>query len=173
VIVIHPSAEQKAEAAKDARAMGCLPNSVTYGRGNLIGMLAEIVAADWLKATRVRPPVYSHDIEFNGRTIDVKAKRCSSLPLPEYSASVFAKNGKHGIKADILLFTRVTDDCDTVYLLGWLTTRQFARRAEFVKQGTRDGGFIHRADGFHVPIKRLRSMEELAALACAEPLLNP
>ena len=165
MIVLHPSAEQKAEAARDAKSMGCLPNSVTYGRGNLIGMLAEIVAADWLKATRVRPPVYSHDIEFNGRTIDVKAKRCSSVPMPEYTASVFAKNGKHGIKSDILLFTRVTDDYDTVYLLGWLTTRQFARRAEFVERGTREGGFIHRADGWHVPLSRLRSMEELAALS--------
>jgi hypothetical protein len=161
VIIVEPTADQLKLASDDAKKMGCLPNSFTKGQGNLIGMLSEIVAAEWLKAERVRPPIYSHDLVFNGRTIDVKCKRCSTEPLPEYSASVVAKDGRHGIKADILLFTRALADLSAVYLCGWLTTRQFARRSEKVAAGTRDGGFIHRVTGFHVPISRLNPMESL------------
>lgn len=162
MITIHPTADQIAEAREDARRMGVLPNSKTFGRGNAIGMLAEIVTSEWMTAERVRPPVYSHDLVRDGITYDVKARRCSGEPLPEYAAGVFAKDGKHGIKADRLLFTRVLDDLSTVYIVGWLTTRQFARRSEFIKAGTRDGGFITRADCFSLPIARLLKAELLA-----------
>lgn len=161
MIAITPTQAQLEEAAADAKKMGVLPGSFTGGRGNKIGMLAEIIAADWTKAVRVRPPVYSHDLELNGKTADVKAKRCSSVPLPEYTASVVAPNGKHTVKADIILFSRVLDDMSEVYLCGWLTRLQFLRRAELIKAGTRDGGFIHRVTGLHVPISRLNSMESL------------
>lgn len=162
MIIVTPTAGQLKQAAEDAKKMGILPNSFMRGRGNRAGMLAEIVAADWLKAERVRPPVYSHDLVLNGKTIDVKCKACRGEPLPEYTASVMAKDGKHGIKADILLFTRVLDDYSELYLCGWLTTRQFARRSELIKAGTREGGFVHRVTGFHVPISKLNPMESLA-----------
>ena len=163
MIILRPTEAQIAQAKEEGRKMGVLPNSNTCGRGNAIGMLAEITTAEWLNAERVRPPVYTHDLVLNGKTIDVKCKRCSSAPQPNYSASVFAKHGKHGIAADILLFTRVLDDMSELYVVGWLTTRQFARRASFVKAGTREDGFLHRADGFHVPISRLLGPLSLAA----------
>ena len=164
MICLKPTEEQIAEAKADAKKMGILPNSFTYGRGNGIGMLGEIIATEWLSAERVRPPVYSHDIVLNGITYDVKTKKCGGKPLPEYTASVIAKDGKNNIKADRLLFARVLDDWSVIYLCGWLTTRQFARRSELIKAGTREGGFLHRVDGFHVPISKLNPMEDLLNL---------
>jgi len=161
MVTLIPTAEQIAVAREDARKMGVLPNSKTYGRGNLIGMLSEIVTAEWMGAERVRPPVYSHDLVRDDITYDVKCKRCGGPPLPEYTASVFAKGGKHGIKANRLLFTRCKDDLSDLYVVGWLTTLQFARRSALIKAGTREDGFIHRADGLHVSISRLNSPESL------------
>jgi len=162
MIVIHPTAEQVQQAIEDGKKMGVLWGSVTRGAGNVTGAIGEIIANEWLNSERVGQKVYSHDLELDGITYDVKSKRCSSVPLPEYAASVFAKkDGSVGIKADRLLFARVMDDCSAVYLLGWLTTKQFTRRAEFIEAGTRDGGFIHRASGWHVPISKLNKMEKL------------
>ena len=161
MITVTPTAAQKRQASIDARKMGVLPNSFTYGKGNGIGMLAEIVAASWLGAERVRPPVYSHDLVLNNLTIDVKCKRCSSEPQPDYLASVVAKKKEVGIKADLLLFARIMDDRSLAYLCGWLPTEEFVKQAEFIKAGTRDGGFIHRVDGFHVPLSKLNPMESL------------
>lgn len=161
MIILYPSAEQIAQAKEEGRKMGVLPNSKTYGRGNAIGMCAEIVCAEWMGAERVRPPVYSHDLVMDGITYDVKARRCSGPPLPEYAAGVFAKAGKHGIKANRLLFTRIKDDMSELYIVGWLTTLQFARRSSFIEKGTREDGFLHRADSYSLPISRLNPPETL------------
>jgi len=95
--------------------MGALWGSVTRGAGNLTGMIGELIANEWLNSERVGQKVYSHDLELDGITYDVKSKRCSSEPKPEYLASVFAKkDGSVGIKADRLLFARVLDDYSAV-----------------------------------------------------------
>lgn len=162
MITIRPTAKQVRQAKREADKMGALWGSVTRGQGNLTGMLGELIANEYLNSKRVGQKVYSHDLELDGISYDVKSKRCSSAPLPEYAASVFAKkDGSVGIKADRLLFARVMDDYSAVYLLGWLTTKQFTRRAEFIEAGTRDGGFIHRASGWHVPLSKLNKMEKL------------
>jgi len=161
MVTLHPTKEQIEEAIEDGRKMGKLWGSVTRGAGNVTGALGEIMCRDYLGAERVGQKVYSHDLELDGYSIDVKSKKCSGPPLPDYSASVIAKKGHHGIKADRLLFTRVQDDFSSVYLVGWLTTLQFARRSTMTTAGTREGGFVHWADSFNVPISKLRKVETL------------
>ena len=161
MVIIHPTKEQVKEAKAAAKKMGVIWGSVTRGAGNVTGMLGEIVCRDYLKAEHVGQKVYSHDLELDGYTIDVKSKRCSSAPLPDYAASVLAKDGKLAVKADRLLFTRVLDDLSTVYITGWLTKLQFKRRSTLTLAGTREGGFLHWADSFNVPISRLNKVELL------------
>lgn len=161
MVTIKPTKKQIAEAVASAEKMGKLWGSVTRGAGNVTGMLGEIVCRDYLKAAHVGQKVYSHDLELDGVTIDVKSKRCSSAPLPEYVATVLAKDGKLAVKADRLLFTRVMDDFSLVYITGWLTTRQFKRRSTLTPAGTREGGFLHWADSFNVPISRLNKVDLL------------
>ena len=169
MVIIHPTGEQIAEAIASGAKMGKLWGSVTRGAGNVTGMLGEIVCRDYLNAVHVGQKVYSHDLELDGKTIDVKSKRCSSAPLPEYAATVLAKDGKLAVKADRLLFTRVMDDYSTVYITGWLTTLQFKRRSTLTPAGTREGGFLHWADSFNCPISRLNKVELLLSASSPQP----
>ncbi len=129
----------------------------------MVGMLGEQMAANYLNAERVGHKHYSHDLELNGFSYDVKTKTCNSEPKADYNCSVFAKDGEIPLKSDRVLFARCSAFYDKVWLVGWLTTKQFKRRSEFIKAGTREGAFIHRTDGFHVPIAKLNKMEQLLA----------
>lgn len=143
--------------------MGVLYNSFTKGAGNTTGMLGEIVAHNYIPdAVCVSDKSRTHDFEMYGKTIDVKSKKCKKAPLPEYVASVAFDTGKY-LKSDILLFTRVAEDLQTVWVLGWYPTALFYKKAQLIERGTVEGRFVHRITGYHLPIKKLRSINKLLA----------
>ena len=60
-------------ANKMSSSMGALNNSITKGRGNVIGFLGEIIVAKELGITLDN--TYDYDLIFNNKKIDVKSKK--------------------------------------------------------------------------------------------------
>ena len=81
--------------------MGTLNNSITKGRGNVIGFLGEIIVAKELGIALDN--TYDYDLIFNNKKIDVKSKKVSSAPRDYYECSVAALNTKQ--KCDFYIFT--------------------------------------------------------------------
>lgn len=88
--------------------------------------------------------------------IDVKTKVCRSEPLPHYTCSVSAYQQKND--SDYYVFFRMLKDKSKCWILGCLPKQEFFDRAEFVKAGTRDGGFLSKIDMYSIEISELRSV---------------
>ena len=73
-------------AKEKASSVGILQGSITGGSRNVLGAIGEVVVADSIKAKEVN--TYNYDLIKGGNKIDVKTKRCTSKPLPNYDCSV-------------------------------------------------------------------------------------
>lgn len=123
------------ERAKEkAEEMGVLKHSFMKGTGNVIGFLGEIVVANYLKAEIEN--TYDYDLIKNQIKIDVKSKRCTSVPKLNYECSVAAYNTKQ--KCDYYVFTRILDSLDTAWICGIIKKNDFFKSACFYKKGYTD-----------------------------------
>jgi hypothetical protein len=164
-IEFRPSGEDFKLAAERSERMGVLANSYTRGAGRMSGMLGEIAVEKYLGGIIDHCGEFSksYDLKTNsGITIEVKTKRARSIPKPEYVASVELKK-THMFENDLFVFLRSHDSMVKLWMLGWIKTDSFKRRAAFKKVGEPDGdsGFTYRVDGYHIPISKLKKMEDL------------
>jgi len=163
-IEFRPSGEDYKLAAQRSEEMGILANSYTKGSGRMYGMLGEIAVEKYIgNAVNCGSSSKSYDlITESGTTIEVKTKRARTIPKPEYMASVENKK-THMFKNDLFVFLRAQDSMTRLWILGWIKTDSFKRRAEFKKAGEPDGtsGFTFRVDGYHIPIKKLKKITDL------------
>jgi len=156
-IAFNPNSENIKQAFERSQKLGILPNSFTKGGGRMTGFLGEI-AFELLypDAKYVGGRCYSHDYEIGKKTIDIKAKACTSKPLPHYTASVNCPKLKKP-QAGYYYFVRVLKDYSKVWLLGWISTKKLLEQGEYKFRGDPDEyGFTYKVDGYHVPIKDLR-----------------
>jgi hypothetical protein len=150
------------EARQLARQMGTLRNSITKGAGNVYGFVGELVATRYLGA--LHHNTHDYDVVLpagpQGFRVDVKTKKVTSKPKPNYLCTVADYNTRQ--QCDAYVFTRVMDDFSYAYLLGWLTKEQFYKEAKFFKRGDIDpsgnGKWKFTADCYNVQIDQLRPM---------------
>lgn len=165
-IEFRPSGEDFKLAAERSERMGVLANSYTRGAGRMTGMLGEIAIEKYLgdQINHCGELSKSYDLITNsGVSIEVKTKKARAIPKPEYGASVELKK-THMFENDLFVFLRAHDSMVKLWLLGWMKTDSFKRRADFKKAGEPDGdsGFTYRVDGYHIPISKLKKMEDLS-----------
>ena len=129
------------------------------GMGRMTGCLGEIAVNKFLpKSKYVGATVFTHDILFKKKKIEVKSKSCGGIPKKQYAAFVNCKKG-FSPDNDYYIFTRVTRDLTKVYLVGWIATAVLLDTAEFVNRGDADdSGFIFKSSGYHIPISDLKIM---------------
>jgi hypothetical protein len=163
-VEFRPSGDDLKLASDRSEEMGILPNSYTRGAGRMLGLLGEIAVEKYLDglATNCSSRHYGYDlITESGITIEVKTKRSRGIPKLDYTASV-EKKKTHMFENDLFVFLRGTDSYAKLWMLGWIKTDSFKRRAEFRKKGESDEtGFAHAVDGYHIPIKKLKRITEL------------
>jgi len=161
IALYTPTSDDVALAHQRSCDMGVLPGSYLRGMGRMTGCLGEITVNKFLPRSKyVGADVFTHDILFKKKRIEVKSKSCGGMPKPQYAAFV---NCKQGITPDNdhYIFTRVRRDLSKVYLVGWLATLELLSKAEFVKKGDSDeSGFVFKSSGYHVPISDLNKIEE-------------
>ena len=107
------------EKAKNlSEELGKLKNSITDGGHNIYGFLGELIVAEYLNTEQKN--TYDYDMKLpSGLTIDVKTKRCTSTPSPNYECSIAAYNTKQ--KCDVYVFTRILDNMKVGWILGYKT----------------------------------------------------
>ena len=161
----RPNGEDFKLASERSEKMGILPNSHTNGEGRMSGFLGEITVEKFLGGVAENHGSQSKRYDLGlpcGTTIEVKTKRAKSIPKPDYVASV-EKKASHMFKNDLFVFLRCHSSLAKLWLLGWVKTDSFRRRATFKKAGEPDGdfGFTFRVDGWHLPISKLKPISTL------------
>lgn len=157
-VVYTPTSDDLVVAHKRSCELGVLPNSFTQGVGRMAGYLGEIAVHKYLKRSKyVGDSVFTHDLEYKKRKIEVKSKSCATPPKPHYSASVNCKK-QFMPDNDVYFFTRVRKDFMIVWIVGWLPTTKLLKKATYKKRGEKDtDGFVYKTSGLHIDIEELQS----------------
>jgi hypothetical protein len=153
MIEIKIKDEWMEKSKKKAEEMGRLKHSILKGKGNITGFLGEYMVADYLKAKIEN--TYDYDIVKCDIKIDVKSKKCSSIPQPCYDCSVPAYNTKQ--KCDYYIFTRILNDFKKGWILGIISKEKFFKNARLYKKGEVDksNGLRFKEDSYNIKIKDL------------------
>lgn len=164
-IIYKPTPDDVAEAFKRSEALGSLRTSFTNGKGNMTGFLGEVAFENTFKQfDYVGNNSFTHDYEYKGLTVDVKAKKCTSRPMLNYNASV-VKTKFSKFEADVYFFMRVHENLRKVWLCGWSPKKSIIHKKRFSKKGERDAdGFRFKADGYNIEIKRTRRPDSFESL---------
>lgn len=143
-----------------AEKLGTLQNSFTRGDGNIAGYLGELSYIEEFGGTWAKNDRDYDIVTINGLFADVKTKRCSGQPKPEYECSVSSYNTDQD--CDIYIFTRVQKDYKKCWILGWITKEKYYDQAVFRKKGEIDSanGWIVSADCYNLPIFELNDFTE-------------
>jgi len=143
------------KAKAKAKELGKLRNSITNGKGNLVGFIGEEVALSCLGGELAN--TYDYDLVLkDGTKVDVKTKSTTVAPLPYYDCSVAAYNTKQ--KCDAYAFVRVKKDLTKAWYLGILPKNTYFETAERFNKGDIDpaNGFVIKADCYNVKISELQ-----------------
>lgn len=147
--------EDRKRAEKMAEELGILNNSFTNGAGNAAGILGEIIVKDYFKLDFDHD--FDHDLTSKNKKIEVKTKRCTSKPRPEYYCSI-SKWSKHQI-CDYYVFVRILEDYSKGWILGYISQKEFYNQATFNKKGEIDKtsklGWTFKEDCYNLPISKL------------------
>lgn len=162
MIEVEITESMKRKAWRKAREMGKLKNSITKGAGNIAAFLGEEVANFVINGSINN--TYDYDIvDANGITYDVKTKRCTSAPKPEYECSVANFNTKQN--CDRYVFVRIENingKWGRAWVLGYLPKEEYYQKAKKLIKGQRDGSnfFKVKSDCYNIAISELYNFGE-------------
>ena len=135
MIEIKITPEMLTAATRKAEELGKLRNSITKGEGNIAGFLGEQVVEKALgyKISNTR----DYDVILpDGKTGDVKTKRCAFKPKPEFECSIAKYNTKQD--CDVYVFVRVQNDYSKAWILGQMNKEEYFEKARLIRQGQYD-----------------------------------
>jgi hypothetical protein len=147
-------------AEKKAKAMGVLKNSIEEGEGNIAGFVGEMVANHVLDSKITN--TFDYDIiTDDGIKIDVKTKRCTSAPKPNYDCSVSDSNPTQ--QCDYYCFVRVLEDYSCGWFLGVYKQSDYIAESTKMYKGQIDpaNNFTVKSDCYNMPINKLRDKWEV------------
>jgi hypothetical protein len=163
MIEVKITDQMKKRAWGKSKRMGKLHNSITRGKGNIAGFIGEEVANEILKGKIDN--TYDYDIVGDdGTKYDVKTKRCTSEPKPEYDCSIAEANIKQ--KCDKYVFVRVENingKWGRAWILGWVDKTEYFEKAQHLERGQidRSNGFMVKANCYNLKIHQLNKFEEI------------
>lgn len=161
MIIIDITEEQIKRATK-LYDFKVLKNSITKGESNIYGALGEIITYDYY--SKLFPVVfentYDYDMIIGGHKIDVKSKKTTVPPKPNYNCSIANYNITQ--KCDFYHFCRIHENLKVGYLLGFSKKEDFFTLAEFKQKGQSDGAnFKFTTDCYNLPISSLKNTLEI------------
>jgi len=157
-------------AHREAQRMGCLDNSITKGKANKAGILAEIVLARHLGIDRPDNFKYDWDLKLGNTTIEVKTKRRTVPPRQHYDVSI-ATTSLHQ-RSDLYAFVSLDfankdsrgryTGLRNIYLCGFYPNELYKKNARKIKKGDVDkqNNFTCHVDMINLPISELFSLTD-------------
>ena len=157
IISVPVTPDMVAQANDLSNDMGRLKNSIMSGQGNFVGFIGELALSKFSGCELTN--TYDYDLVIKSTPIDVKTKKCSNEPLPNYECSVASYNTTQQCSA--YFFTRYSEEYNVVWLLGWLGKDEFYDKSKFLKRGQldRSNNYRVRSDCYNIRISELRSFE--------------
>ena len=150
LITTHPSRSQISLAREQAEELGELRNSIEQGRGNVAGLLAEIMVAEAIGAEQVFGESYDYDLKLGRCLIEVKAAKTTVVPLEKYEGKVPEYQACH-----FYIFTRVLDDYSILWIVGKIDAVRFEDESVRKLKGDRDGPFTYKRSCWTIPYSKL------------------
>ena len=158
-------------AKKKAKIMGSINNSILKGRGNFAGFLGEEAVASYITANIISfdegENKYGHDLNKNGKRIEVKTKRRTVKPRLNYDVSVAATSKHQADKKclDVYIFTSIQFDGNEpkkIWIIGQKDRDAYFKEARFIKKGEPEGdnGFIARIDMYNMVTTELDGLDD-------------
>jgi hypothetical protein len=155
--------EDQLKRAKELYPFEELEGSITKGDSNIFGAVGEIVVYDFLHSRGHKIDVnstYDYDLIVDNLKVDIKTKKTTVRPRPNYFCSISAFNIHQ--KCDYYLFVRVTEDLSVAYLLGYVRKDKFYDLATFKEKGELDvNGFVFKDDCYNLEVHRLQKFKKL------------
>ena len=155
MIEIEITPEMVDKARIKAEELGTIRNSITKGKGNLVGFLGEAVANCALGGEWVN--TYDYDLVLkDGTKVDVKSKTVTSVPQGHYDCSVAALNTKQ--KCDAYAFVRIKKDLSAGWYLGILEKDAYLEQSVYLHAGDVDpsNNFQVRSNCYNLKINQLK-----------------
>lgn len=165
-MMIHlPAIQDEWELAqKLAREMGTLNNSITGGAGNVAGFLGELAAARYLNYLGCqRQNTYQHDLVVGGFLLDVKTKRRTVRPEPDYLSAITQLSAGQQCQGYIFTSVEFTREVPKwITLCGWMPKKKYLERAKPVARGEiQENGWKCSEDCLVLPYGELIPMFDL------------
>lgn len=155
MVEVKVTDEMLLSARDKAAEMGTLNNSILRGSGSIAGFIGEEIAKVVLGGNLNN--TYDYDLILdNGKTVDVKTKQTSVVPLETYDCSIAAFNTKQD--CDYYCFVRVKNDYTIGWYLGVYNKEEYMKEATFMKKGDIDpsNGYVVRSDCYNIKINQLK-----------------
>lgn len=141
-----------------AADLGALRGSIEAGDGNVAGRFGELVFTELFGGEIC--DAYDYDIRYNGLTIDVKTKRRTVPPQPEYEASIADWNPDQS--CDLYYFASVlgkkaAHPFESIWLCGYCPPDEYKAQSTFHEAGEYepDNDFVFSADCYNLPYAAL------------------
>jgi len=159
MIEMTPTEEQIKEAHFNASHLLNLQGSITKGAGSIAGALGEIVVRDffnYVQASSKNYDMYTSE----GKTIDVKTKRCSSAPRGYYECSINSQSLHQ--QCDEYIFVRVLKNLKTLWIVGRIDKDKYFEKATRYKAGDKDesNNFIFKSTSYNLAIEDLCPIQQ-------------
>lgn len=163
-----PIVQEELEIArKESNKMGILKGSILKGEGNEAGFLGELAVHRYFGyLDSKRNNTYNHDLILGGFRFDVKTKRRTVLPNPDYCGTVPDYQKEQQCQGYIFTSVQYEEKNPiSVTLCGWVGKPSFFRDATFFKKGdvNPENGWVCSLDCWCL---RYRSMKDIQSLEC-------
>jgi len=153
MIEVKITDKMRSVSHRKAKEMGVLYKSITRGKGNVFGFLGEEIVRKVLGGKEHNTRDY--DLVVNSKTIDVKTKKTSVTPKPNYDCSVADITRKQD--CDYFAFVRVLNDQSVGWFLGLKERDDYFSNAVYLAKGEHDpsNNYFVKADCYNLPISSL------------------
>lgn len=158
ILEFYPTDAQKKRAQKLADDFKVNKKSIFNGERNLYAFLGEVVVGDFLKEKGwvLHPKdmgIYDFDIlDPSGVKWEIKTKMTTTKPKADFNCTTYTYREQ---KCDGYIFTRCLKTLEKVWLLGWISKKDFEKYGTFYKSGDRDGNLIMTQDCLGITIAKL------------------
>lgn len=133
--------DQLARAGK-LYSFKALKGSITKGKSNIYGAIGEIIIWDQYKNTCQYAGNTNYDLIIGEQTVEVKTKKTTVEPKGHYFCSIADPYKTHNPdkqqKCDWYCFTRVHENQEDSWILGWIRPVDFFNNATYYKKGDVD-----------------------------------
>ena len=143
------------ERAKNLYNFKVLKNSITNGAGNITGALGEVIVYDYYSNTsKVEyKGDFDNDLLINGYKIEVKSAKATREPTA--NGWVLVAERSRFQKCDYYIFTRVSQDLKTAWILGSKSKSGYYEQSEYVRKND----YCYKENCYRLQIKDLEKIK--------------